>query len=79
MIYDRTWEGYLTNVEALFARLHEAGLVVSLNKSKFVKVHVQYLGCVVDHGCVTPPEAKVEDQAVPPPHPVAVLFRSSLG
>ena len=60
VVYDTTWVEHLQNVEALLARLHEAGLVVNLDKCEFVQARVQYLGYVVGHGCVTPPEAKVE-------------------
>ena len=60
VIYDTTWEEHLTNVDALFARLHDAGLVVNLEKCEFVQARVQYLGYLVGHGYVTPPEAKVE-------------------
>ena len=60
VIYDTTWQDHITHVEALFARLQYAGLVVNLEKCDFVKAQVQYLGYVVGHGCVTPPEAKVE-------------------
>ena len=60
VIYDTTWEEHVANVDALFARLHEAGLVVNLDKCEFVQARVQYLGYRVGHGYVTPPEAKVE-------------------
>ena len=60
VIYDTTWAEHLTNVEALFARLQEAGLVVNLEKCEFVQARVQYLGYRVGHGYITPPEAKVE-------------------
>ncbi len=60
VIYDTTWHDHIAHVEALFARLQHAGLVVNLEKCDFVKARVQYLGYVVGHGCVTPPEAKVE-------------------
>ena len=60
VIYDTSWEEHLDHVEALCARLHQAGLVVNLSKCEFVKARVQYLGYLVGHGCVTPPEAKVE-------------------
>ena len=60
VIYDSVWEEHVHNVEALFVRLQQAGLVVNLAKCEFVHARVQYLGYVVGHGCVTPPEAKVE-------------------
>ena len=60
VIYDTCWSEHFDNVEALFARLQEDGLVVNLDKCDFVKVRVQYLGYVVGHGYITSPEAKVE-------------------
>ena len=42
------------------SRLVEAGLVVNLAKCEFVQASVQYLGYVVGHGQVRPPEAKVQ-------------------
>ena len=47
-------------MEALVWRLEETGLVVKLAKCEFVQASVQYLGYVVDHGQVSPPQAKVE-------------------
>ncbi len=40
VIYDRTWQDHFTNMEALFARLHEGELVVNLDKCEFVKDRV---------------------------------------
>ena len=60
IIYDTSWESHVDNVEHLVRRLNEAGLVVNLAKCDFVKAEVQYLGYVVGHGKVRPPQAKVE-------------------
>ena len=60
VIYDIDWEEHLDHVEQLVRRLDEAGLVVNLAKCEFVKARVQYLGFVVGHGEVVPPQAKVE-------------------
>lgn len=60
VVFDTNWKDHLDNVEALVKRLDEAGLVVNLAKCDFVKASVQYLGYVVGHGQVLPPQAKVE-------------------
>ena len=60
VVFDTCWEEHLNNMEALVRRLEEAGLVVILIKCEFVQASVQYLGYVVGHGQVSPPQAKVE-------------------
>ena len=60
IIYDTVWEDHLNHVERLVSRLEEAGLVVNLSKCEFVKAEVQYLGYIVGHGRVVPPQAKIE-------------------
>ena len=78
IIYDTTWAEHLVNVEALFARLQEAGLVVNLEKCEFVKARVQYLGYRVSHGYIAPPKVKVEAIRRFPRRPIAALCKGSL-
>jgi len=60
VVYDTEWKQHVDHLEHLVSRLAEAGLVVNLAKCEFVQASVQYLGYVVGHGQVRPPEAKVQ-------------------
>lgn len=54
-----TWEQHLEHVRALFSRLAEAHLTVSLAKCEFGKATVVSLGREVGHGSVRPLQEKV--------------------
>lgn len=60
VVYSDTWEEHLIRLEALLMALREANLVVKVSKCEFIHAQVSYLGYVVGHGIVAPPDAKVE-------------------
>lgn len=60
VVYTQDWESHLQELGTLLSRLSAAGLVVNLKKCEFVSAQVQYLGYVVGHGKVQPPDSKVE-------------------
>lgn len=60
VVFTYTWKSHIVQLKELLRRLSEACLVVSLKKSEFVCAEVQYLGYVVGHGKLHPPEAKIE-------------------
>lgn len=60
IVYSRSWEEHLGQLDELFSRLETANLVVNLAKSEFAKGKVTYLGHIVGQGQVAPRQAKVE-------------------
>ncbi len=60
VVFSRSWEEHLVNLQELFVKLQEAGLVVNLPKCEFSKGQVTYLGQQVGQGKVMPCRAKVE-------------------
>ena len=70
---------HLTSLEAVFARLEEAGLHVKFSKCEFMKPSVTYLGHVIDENGLHPVEGKVKAiREAPEPSSVTEL-KSYLG
>ena len=70
-----TWEEHLDRLQALFARLKEAGLTVNLAKSTFCKAKVRYLGHIIGCGEIIP---KTENIAAITEFPVPTNRKSLL-
>ena len=60
IVHSNSWSEHLVRLEGLLKALREANLVVKLSKCEFVHAQVNYLGYVVGHGTVAPPDAKVK-------------------
>ncbi|XP_076877760.1 uncharacterized protein LOC143526887 isoform X2 [Brachyhypopomus gauderio] len=60
VIYTETWEHHLEVLDIVFRRLHEASLVLNLEKCEFGRAVVSYLGKMVGQGHVKPLDAKVQ-------------------
>jgi transposase InsO family protein len=60
IIVTQDFEKHLEILETVFSRLHDAGLVVSLEKCKFCQSKVKYLGYVVDSNGLHPDPEKVQ-------------------
>lgn len=59
VVFSDTWDGHVQRIPALFSRLAEVRLTVSLAKCEFARATVMYLGRVVRQGQVHPVDAKV--------------------
>ena len=76
IVYSSTWEEHLRNLRALFERLRQHRLTVSLVKSEFGHATVQYLGHVVGQGHILPVSSKVQAiLGIPPPDSRKALAR----
>lgn len=53
IIFSRTEEDHIEHVDHVLKALYDAGMRVSLKKSKFFKEHVEYLGFTVVNGGIT--------------------------
>ncbi|XP_062610561.1 uncharacterized protein LOC134272333, partial [Saccostrea cucullata] len=60
IVYSNTFQKHLSHIRALFVKLSEANLTVSLTKTEFCHAVVEYLGHIVGNGHVRPVFAKVE-------------------
>lgn len=60
MVVGDTWEEHINCIQALFERVAEAKLNISLVKNEFGKARVVFLGHVIGQGKVQPVLAKVE-------------------
>jgi hypothetical protein len=60
IVFSRSKEEYLTNLEQIFNLLKEANLKLGLSKCKFVCESVQYLGHVISVNGILPDPGKVE-------------------
>ena len=68
VVYTSDWDTHMSELGTLFSRLSAAHLVVNLKKCAFVSAQVQYLGYVVGHGQVRPPDSKIKAISnFPPP------------
>lgn len=68
LVFSTDWDEHVKNIRALFNKLREHKLTVSLVKSDFVQATVKYLGHVVGQGKILPSSAKIQaivDFAVP--------------
>ena len=59
IIYSKSWEEHLDQIECFFKRLVQYNLTINLRKSDFGQATVVYLGHVVGQGQVSPITAKV--------------------
>ncbi|KAL6480112.1 hypothetical protein MHYP_G00111450 [Metynnis hypsauchen] len=76
VVYSDTWEKHMQILEIVFSRLHDASLVLNLEKCDFGKSTISYLGKLVGHGQVCPLDAKVlAINAFPPPRSKRELKR----
>lgn len=68
IIISNTFSDHLKLLTTVFDRLHESGLVVSLDKCHFCKSELKYLGYIVDSAGLRPDPGKVEAILnIPPP------------
>lgn len=68
IVYARTFDDHLLNLEAVFLRLRAANLKLSPGKCKFLRRSVRYLGHIVsEDGLVTDPEKVQAVQQWPTP------------
>ena len=68
MVFSDTEEGHLKTLEEVFKKLEDAGLSIALDKCKFGKDSIDYLGYRVSQNGLLPLERKVEAiRKFPPP------------
>ena len=89
MIYNNKKEDHIKTVEEVFRRLQEAGLSIAIDKCKFEKTSIDYLGYEVSSQGIKPLERKIDGiRDLPTPtkqkellHYLGAVnyFRSSLG
>ena len=60
IIYNDIWEEYVTTIWRFFDRLSNAQLTIKLNKTKFFKSPLQYLGHIMGQNQVKPIDVKVK-------------------
>ena len=60
IVHSNSFEEHLSHIRALFVKLTDANLTVSLVKSEFCHAVVEYLGHIVGNGQVKPVFAKVD-------------------
>lgn len=76
IIISNTFSNHLKLLTTVFDRLHESGLVVSLDKCHFCKSELKYLGYIVDSAGLRPDPGKVEAILnIPPPKNVSEIRR----
>lgn len=79
IIYSKTEESHLRDVETVFSKLDEAGLKVNLEKTHFLDTSVEFLGFIVTPEGILPNPAKVKAiEAILPPNTLKEL-KSFLG
>lgn len=79
IIYSKTIEDHLKDVETIFSKLHEAGLKVNLEKTHFLNTSVEFLGFLVTSDGILPNPHKVRAiEAILPPSTLKEL-KSFLG
>ena len=63
IVIGRDFEGHLQNLQAVFQRLHQAGLKLQLRKCSFFQSEVSYLGHIVSRDGIAADPTKVEKVA----------------
>lgn len=68
IIYSKTEEDHLRDIETVFLKLHEAGLKVNLEKTHFLDTSVEFLGYLVTSDGILPNPDKVKaiQNIIPP-------------
>ena len=76
VVFSRSYDEHLVRLEAIFQRLHEAGLKVNAKKCHFLKHRIKYLGHIVsEDGISTDPEKVEVVKSWPVPKDVKDLQR----
>ena len=76
ILISQDFDEHLRLLELVFDRLHEAGLIVSVDKCQFCRPELKYLGYVVDRQGLRPDAEKVEAIVnIPPPKNVTEIRR----
>ena len=61
IVFGKTFQQHLKNLEQILARFKEVGLKIKLSKCQFIREEVKYLGHIVSNQGVRPNPEKIED------------------
>lgn len=79
IVFGRTFEEALKNLETIIKALNDANLKIQLDKSEFLHNEIEFLGYVIGSEGISPNPSKIEAiQRYPPPKSIKEL-RSFLG
>ena len=69
LVFGRTWEEYMTNLDAVFARLAARGITVNPHKCRLGLTSVEYVGYVIDNNGISMAHDRREEVfAIPKPY-----------
>lgn len=79
IVFGKDVDDHLRNVDAVFGRLMDSNLRVNLEKTKFMRTEVEFLGYLITSEGIKPDETKVEAITYLPPPQTLKDLKSFLG
>ena len=59
-VYSKIWDEYLSHLQKVFQRIREAGLKLNLDKCKFVRENLPFLGHIITQEGISPDPSTVQ-------------------